>query len=116
MDNPNAIADAQNLVNALNERKKYWESVKAIHNSKFKIDNEGGKVVGNAAENAKTTSEDLDENGIPFVKSTNGTTTFGLIREESGLQPAPIKLSEGFQKEDGKGYGLAHIEANHGEQ
>ncbi|GEM_PF-3099288 len=30
MDNPNAIADAQNLVNALNERKKYWESVKNV--------------------------------------------------------------------------------------
>ncbi len=31
MDNPNAIADAQNLVNALNERKKYWESVKNVN-------------------------------------------------------------------------------------
>lgn len=30
MANPNAIADAQNLVNALNERKKYWESVKNV--------------------------------------------------------------------------------------
>ncbi len=30
MDNPNAIADAQNLVSALNERKKYWESVKNV--------------------------------------------------------------------------------------
>ena len=30
MANPNAIADAQNLVSALNERKKYWESVKNV--------------------------------------------------------------------------------------
>ena len=31
MANPNAIADAQNLVSALNERKKYWESVKNVN-------------------------------------------------------------------------------------
>ena len=61
-------------------------------------------------------SEEVDENGIPFVKAADGTTVFGEIREESGLQPAPIRLSEGFQDADGKGYGLAHIEANHGEQ
>lgn len=57
-----------------------------------------------------------DENGLPFVKAANGTTIFGEIREESGLSPAPIRLSEGFQDENGKGYGLAHIEANHGKQ
>lgn len=49
-------------------------------------------------------------------KSDDGTTTFGEIREDSGLAPAPIKLSRGYQDENGKGYGLAHIEANHGEQ
>ena len=63
-----------------------------------------------------SSSEEIDENGIPFVKAADGTTVFGEIREDSGLQPAPIRLSEGFQDEDGKGYGLAHIEANHGEQ
>jgi cupin superfamily acireductone dioxygenase involved in methionine salvage len=36
MDNPNAIADAQNLVNALNERKKYWESVKNVNEARTK--------------------------------------------------------------------------------
>lgn len=61
-------------------------------------------------------AEEIDENGYPFVKANDGTTSFGEIREESGLQPAPIRLSEGFQDEDGKGYGLVHIEANHGEQ
>jgi hypothetical protein len=30
MDNPNAIAEAKSLVYALNERKKYWESVKNV--------------------------------------------------------------------------------------
>lgn len=58
----------------------------------------------------------LDENGLPFVVSDNGTTTFGVIREESGLPGAPIKLSEGYQDEQGKGYGLRHIEAGHGEE
>lgn len=61
-------------------------------------------------------SSELDDNGIPFVKSSNGTTIFGEIKEDSGLTPAPIKLSEGFQDENGKGYGLAHIEAGHGSQ
>lgn len=61
-------------------------------------------------------SSELDDNGIPFVKSSNGTTIFGEIRDDSGLTPAPIKLSEGFQNENGKGYGLVHIEAGHGSQ
>ncbi len=61
-------------------------------------------------------SDEVDENGHPFVVSGNGTTTFGEIRDESGLPAAPIKLSQGVQGENGKGYGLAHIEANHGEQ
>lgn len=61
-------------------------------------------------------SSELDDNGIPFVKSSNGTTIFGEIRDDSGLIPAPIKLSEGFQDENGKGYGLVHIEAGHGSQ
>ena len=60
--------------------------------------------------------EEIDENGHPFVVSSDGTTSFGEIREESGLPAAPIKLSEGYHDENGKGYGLAHIEANHGEQ
>ena len=63
-----------------------------------------------------SSSEEIDGNGIPFVKAADGTTVFGEIREDSGLLPAPIRLSEGFQDEYGKGYGLAHIEANHGDQ
>lgn len=59
-------------------------------------------------------TSEIDENGLPFVVSENGTTSFGEIREESGLPSAPIKLSEGYQDENGKGYGLRHIEAGHG--
>ena len=61
-------------------------------------------------------NQEVDENGRPFIKANNGTTIFGEIREDSGLTPAPIKLSKGYQDSNGKGYGLAHIEANHGEQ
>ena len=73
-----------------------------------------------AEEERKTKEEERkerDENGQPFVVSSDGTTTFGEITEDTGLTAAPIKLSEGFQDANtGKGYGLVHIEANHGEQ
>ena len=73
-----------------------------------------------AEEERKTEEEERkerDENGQPFVVSSDGTTTFGEITEDTGLTAAPIKLSEGFQDANtGKGYGLVHIEANHGEQ
>lgn len=61
-------------------------------------------------------SQETDENGYPFVLASDGTSTFGNITEETGLPIAPIKLSSGFHSEDGKGYGLAHIEYRHGEQ
>ena len=67
-----------------------------------------------------SSQQELDENGHPFVISSNGTTTFGEITENSGLQPAPIKLSEGENTTDTRGenhgYGLVHIEAGHGKQ
>ena len=56
-------------------------------------------------------SKEVDEDGSPFVESSLGSTTFGEIKEESGLTPAPIKLSLGNSK-----YGLIHIERRHGEQ
>ena len=34
MDNPNAIAEAKSPVYALNERKKYWESVKNVETAR----------------------------------------------------------------------------------
>ena len=76
-------------------------------------DGEGGSVV---SESEGT----VDNNGYPFVKSSNATTIFGEIREETGLTPAPIKLSEGFNRKDDKGrnhgYGFKHIEESHGDQ
>ena len=68
------------------------------------------------SESRSAVSQEMDENGHPFILASDGTSTFGNITEETGLAAAPIKLSEGFQSEDGKGYGLAHIEYRHGEQ
>lgn len=78
-----------------------------------KTDGESGSVVPEP-EGA------VDNNGYPFLKSSNETTIFGEIREETGLTPAPIKLSEGFNRKDEKGrnhgYGFKHIEESHGDQ
>ena len=56
-------------------------------------------------------SDEVDEDGSPFVKTSTGTTVFGEIKKESGLTPAPIKLSLGNSK-----YGLIHLEKRHGDQ
>ena len=61
-------------------------------------------------------SDEIDENGQNFVLAQNGNTVFGEVKEESRLKAAPIKLSVGFQNIACKGYGLRHIEANHGVQ
>lgn len=56
-------------------------------------------------------SDEVDEDGSPFVKTSTGTTVFGEIKKGSGLTPAPIKLSLGNSK-----YGLIHLEKRHGDQ
>lgn len=64
----------------------------------------------------ESASGEIDENGYPFVVTPDGSSIFGNIKPETGLLPAPIKLSDGFQAEDGRGYGLKHIESRHGDQ
>ena len=54
---------------------------------------------------------EFDENGLPFVKTSNGVTDFGYIPEDTGLTPAPIRLSIGDERT-----GLQHIVDRHGEQ
>lgn len=56
-------------------------------------------------------SDEVDEDGSPFVKTSTGTTVFGEIKKGCGLTPAPIKLSLGNSK-----YGLIHLEKRHGDQ
>ena len=124
-ENEKAVAEAEKEVAA-------W---KAIVGEKARIEAEKKEAERIAAEKAeeearveaerkaeeerKTKEEERnerDENGQPFVVSSDGTTTFGEITEDTGLTVAPIKLSEGVADEKGNGYGLRHIEARHGDQ
>ena len=59
----------------------------------------------------KSDSTEFDENGLPFVKTSNGVTDFGYIPEDTGLTPAPIRLSIGDERT-----GAQHIADRHGEQ
>ena len=96
------------------ERKAAEERERAEKEEKARIEAER-----KAEEERKTKEEERkerDENGQPFVVSSDGTTTFGEITEDTGLTVAPIKLSEGVADEKGNGYGLRHIEARHGDQ
>ena len=65
-------------------------------------------------------SDETDDNGLSLLISSDGTTTFGEVRKGEGIEPLPIKLSEGFNKVDAKGnnrgYGYEHIEAGHGDE
>ena len=65
-------------------------------------------------------SNETDEFGQPFVRSSNGTAVFGNIAPESGLPALPIRLSFGENHKDdyGKnhGYGHLHIDAGHRDQ
>ena len=118
-ENEAAVAEAQRVVDAwkaiVGEKSRREEAAKA----------EAERIAAEERERAEKEEEarveaerkERDENGQPFVVSSDGTTTFGEITEDTGLTAAPIKLSEGFQDANtGKGYGLVHIEANHGEQ
>lgn len=66
---------------------------------------------GDLGTSVETSDNEFDEDGLPFVISSTGTTIFGEIKEETGLTPAPIKLSLGNSK-----YGLVHLEKRHGKQ
>ena len=131
-ENEAAVAEAQRTVDAwkaiVGEKSRREEAAKAEAERKAAEERERAEAEEEArveaerkAEEERKTKEEerkeRDENGQPFVVSSDGTTTFGEITEDTGLTAAPIKLSEGFQDANtGKGYGLVHIEANHGEQ
>ena len=126
-ENEAAVAEAQRVVDAwkaiVGEKSRREEASKAEAEriAAEKAEEEARVEAERKAEEERKTKEEerkeRDENGQPFVVSSDGTTTFGEITEDTGLTAAPIKLSEGFQDANtGKGYGLVHIEANHGEQ
>ena len=104
------------------ERKAAEERERAEKEEKARIEAEKKEAERIAAEKAEEEArveaerKERDENGQPFVVSSDGTTTFGEITEDTGLTAAPIKLSEGVADKKGNGYGLRHIEARHGDQ
>ena len=82
-------------------------------------DNQNEEVPGGTLSNESyQLSDELDENGRQFVLNSKGGLEFGYITSETGLQPAPILLSEGIitNPKTGDGYGLVHIEFRHGDQ
>ena len=46
----------------------------------------------------------------------DGSLDFGQIDDGTGLQPAPIRLSEGLQNKNKSGYGFIHIDDKHGKE
>lgn len=130
-ENEAAVAEAQRVVDAwkaiVGEKASREEAAKAEAERKAAEERERAEAEEEArveaekkAEEERKTKEEerkeRDENGQPFVVSSDGTTTFGEITEDTGLTVAPIKLSEGVADEMGNGYGLRHIEARHGDQ
>ena len=125
-ENEAAAAEAQRVVAAwkaiVGEESRREEASKAEAEriAAEKAEEEARVEAERKAEEERKTKEEerkeRDENGQPFVVSSDGTTTFGEITEDTGLTAAPIKLSEGVADEKGNGYGLRHIEARHGDQ
>ena len=90
-----------------------WKAIAEVENSR--------KAEAEAKAEEETgvkLSDEIDENGRQFVLTSNGDLAFGEIGKNTGLTEAPILLSEGVitNTSTNDGYGLAHIEARHGEQ
>ena len=123
-ENEAAVAEAQRTVDAwkaiVGEKARREEDAKAeaerIATEKAEAERKAAEERERAEADALLSDMERDENGQPFVVSSDGTTTFGEITEDTGLTAAPIKLSEGVADEMGNGYGLRHIEARHGDQ
>ena len=84
----------------------------------FYLRNDAAKSVDEITDEGYTVGTEKDSRGNPFVLSSEENIDFGQIRPETGLTPAPIRLSEGqiTNTETNSGYGLKHIEARHGDE
>lgn len=123
-----AAKEHKAAIEAARQELEQWKAIAEVENSrkaeaeaKAKAEEEEAKAKAKAEEERTALkgvnlSEEKDEKGNSFVVSSDGTTTFGEVRDKSGLPAAPIKLSVGYQDKNGSGYGLTHIEANHGAQ
>lgn len=111
MTDANDLEAYNDELSELQKKADYWKGL---------IKPEETKVEKAMANNRPVLSDETNEYGKKFVVSGDGSTIFGEITQESGLTPAPIKLSEGEDSvdENGRhhGYGLLHIEASHGDQ
>ncbi len=89
-----------------------------VQNETNRSEQQGQETTNADTQTTNADQSEVDENGRPFVKASDGSTVFGEITEDTGLTPAPIKLSEGVitNTTTNDGYGLAHIEARHGDQ
>ena len=103
-----AIAEVENSRKAEAEAKAKAEEGEAKARAKAEAEEETGVKL----------SDEIDENGRQFALTSNGDLAFGEIGKNTGLTEAPILLSEGVitNTSTNDGYGLAHIEARHGEQ
>ncbi len=120
-----AAKEHKAAIEAARQELEQWEAIAEVENRRKAEEETKAEAERKAKANAEeertalkgvNLSEEKDENGNSFVVSSDGTTTFGEVRDKSGLPAAPIKLSVGYQDKNGSGYGLTHIEANHGAQ
>ena len=120
-----AAKEHKAAIEAARQELEQWEAIAEVENRRKAEEETKAEAERKAKANAEeertalkgvNLSEEKDENGNSFVVSSDGTTTFGEVRDKSDLPAAPIKLSVGYQDKNGSGYGLTHIEANHGAQ
>lgn len=93
--------------------KRTADSAGSIEGEDRRSENKGhlAERQGDLGTSVETSDNEFDEDGLPFVISSTRTTIFGEIKEETGLTPAPIKLSLGNSK-----YGLVHLKKRHEKQ
>ena len=109
-----AERERMDAIERANADVKAWQRIVAVSQERRQtVEAERMKQAANVK-----LSNVTDENGLPFVFAPSGALEFGKIDEETGLKPAPILLSKGVvtNPKTKSGYGLAHIEARHGDQ
>lgn len=112
-------AEATDDNSSKNESQAGQESIGLGHDGRGRVDGGSVQRQGDLAEAEEIKlSDEIDENGRQFVLTSEGELAFGEIGEDTGLTTAPILLSEGMitNPATNDGYGLAHIEARHGDQ
>ena len=112
-------AEATDDNSSKNESQAGQKSIGLGHDGRGRVEGVFGQRQGDLAETEKIKlSDEIDPNGRQFVLTSEGELAFGEIGEDTGLTTAPILLSEGMitNPATNDGYGLAHIEARHGDQ